>query len=97
MLKDYGMIKLITTLTYEKKLEKFKRKHPKLKNQYKKTLLTLTTDPYHPSLRLHKLKGKLQDYYSVSINLQYRIMLDFIIQEDKIILIDIDKHDYIYR
>ena len=91
------MIKLLSTLTYEKKLEKFKKKHPNLKNQYEKTLLTLTIDPYHPSLRLHKLKGKLQDYYSVSINLQYRIMLDFIIQEDKIILIDIDKHDYLYR
>ncbi len=91
------MIKLLTILTYEKKLEKFKRKHPKLKNQYEKTLLTLTTDPFHPSLRLHKLKGKLQDYYSISINLQYRTMLDFIIQEGKIILIDIGKHDHLYR
>ena len=91
------MIKLLTTITYEKRLKKFKRNHPDLRSQYKKTLQTLTGNPYHPSLRLHKLKGKLQDYYSVSINLQYRIMLDFIIKDGKIILIDIGKHDQMYR
>ena len=82
---------------YKKIAKKFFKKHPQVYPQYKKTLISLENNPYHPSLRLHKLKGKLQDYYSVSINLQYRIMLDFIIQEDKIILIDIDKHDYLYR
>ncbi|MCB4763496.1 MAG: type II toxin-antitoxin system RelE/ParE family toxin [Sulfurovum sp.] len=30
-----------------------------------------------PSLRLHPLKGKLKDLYSVSIDMQYRISIEF--------------------
>ena len=51
---------------------------------------------FHPSLRLHKLKGKLSDLYSVLINISYRICIDFIIEEDTIIPIDIGKHEDVY-
>jgi len=91
------MIKIITTTTYKKNLRKFKKNHPELKSQYAKTLITLQLNPNHPALRLHKLKGKLQEYCSISINLKYRIMLDFIIKDDRIILVDIGKHDYLDR
>jgi len=91
------MIKILTTLSFEKRLKKFKKNHPDLKSQYHKTLITLQKNPFHPSLRLNKLQGNIRDYYSISINLRYRNMIDFIIKEDKIILIDIGKHDYLYR
>ncbi|HBB03219.1 MAG: plasmid stabilization system protein [Candidatus Peregrinibacteria bacterium GW2011_GWF2_38_29] len=29
---------------------------------------------FHPSLRLHKLKGKLQGLWSISIDMKYRII-----------------------
>ncbi len=91
------MIKIVSTGRYEKSLEKFKKQHPELKNQYAKTLFLLEENPFHPSLRLHKLQGNLQEFYSVSINMKYRILLDFIIQDDQIILLDIGNHDYLYR
>ncbi len=91
------MIKILSTKAYDRSLKKFKKQHPEMKDQYAKTLFLLENDPYHPSLRLHKLKGNLQEYYSVSINMQYRIMIDFIIQDDKVILINIGNHDYLYR
>lgn len=47
---------------------------------------------YHPSLRLHKFS----DLYSVSINLQYRISIEFLIEDDKIIPVDIGDHKGIY-
>ncbi|MBK8349388.1 MAG: type II toxin-antitoxin system RelE/ParE family toxin [Saprospiraceae bacterium] len=56
----------------------------------------LGADPSHPSLRLHKLKGNLSDLYSVSLNMQYRILLNFIIKDDQIILINIGDHDGMY-
>ena len=31
-------------------------------------------DPFHPSLRLHKLKGKLNGYWSISVDMGYRII-----------------------
>ncbi|MFB0908124.1 MAG: type II toxin-antitoxin system RelE/ParE family toxin, partial [Spirosomataceae bacterium] len=76
------MIKIVSTKSYERSLKKFKKQHPEMKEQYLKALSLLEIDPYHPSLRLHKLKGNLQEYYSVSINMQYRIMIAFIIQDD---------------
>ncbi|MBK9257075.1 MAG: type II toxin-antitoxin system RelE/ParE family toxin [Saprospiraceae bacterium] len=60
------------------------------------TLLLLQTNPSHPSLRLHKLKGNLSDLHSVSLNMKYRILLDFIIKDDQVILIDIGDHDGMY-
>ncbi|MBT3849484.1 MAG: hypothetical protein HOF58_09710 [Candidatus Marinimicrobia bacterium] len=50
----------------------------------------------HPSLRLHRLKGELKDLHSVSINLQYRITLHFIIKDDLIIPVDVGSRDEIY-
>ena len=90
------MYKLIFTNTYLKKEKKFIKKHPELKERYKKTLSLLMDNPHHPSLRLHKLQGKLSKYYSISITMSYRIVLDFIITDKEIILLDIGSHDEVY-
>ena len=87
------MIKLITTKSYERKLKKFRKQYPNLKQNYLSVISLLCIDPYHSSLKLHRLNGKFQEYHSVSLNYQYRIMIDFIIKEDEIILIDIGSHD----
>ena len=36
------------------------------------------TDPFRTQLRTHKLTGKLKEYYSFSIDYQYRIIFEFI-------------------
>lgn len=90
------MPNLIFTESYEKRAKKFLKKHPEIKSQYKKTLQLLEINPSHPSLRLHKLEGKLSELYSVSINISYRITLEFIITEDKIILINVGTHNEVY-
>lgn len=88
--------KILFTETYLKKLKKFLKKHPDVFDRYIKTMELLEIDPYHPSLRLHKLKGKLRIYHSVSITMQYRIVIDFIINDNEIIPIDIGTHDEVY-
>jgi addiction module RelE/StbE family toxin len=88
--------KIIRTDEYFKKLKKFIKKHPDVLDRYAKTIELLEIDPYHPSLRLHKLRGKLQEYYSVSITMQYRVVIDFVIKENEIIPIDIGTHDEVY-
>lgn len=90
------MPKIVSTKYYEKRLHQFKIKHPELRRTYIKTIKLLETNPYHPSLRLHKLKGNLSDFHSVSLNMKYRILLDIIIKDDQIILIDIGDHDGLY-
>ena len=87
--------KLIYDDKFIKKSVKFLKKHPKLKDRYYKTLEILEDNPFHPSLRLHKLKGT--DYHSVSINMNYRIVLYFLVKGNEIYLLDIDNHDNAYK
>ena len=85
--------KLIYTNSYIKRASKFAKRHPELLSQYEKTLKILEYNPNHPSLRLHPLKGKLKDLYSISINISYRISLDFFVTEKEIILVNVGHHD----
>jgi toxin HigB-1 len=88
---------IVYTDSYIRRARKFIKKHPELVSQYEKTLKLLELNPNHPSLRLHKFHGHLSELYSVSINISYRISLDFIIDEDKIILVDIGTHEEVYK
>ena len=88
--------KLIYTDSYIKRATRFLKKHPDIVSQYEKTLKILEINPEHPSLRLHQLKGKLKKLYSVSINISYRITLEFYITEKEIILVNIGRHDDVY-
>jgi mRNA-degrading endonuclease YafQ of YafQ-DinJ toxin-antitoxin module len=87
---------LIIPDVYRKRAGKFLKSHPELLKLYEKTLRLLELNPYHPSLRLHKLEGKLQGLYSVSINLSYRITIEFLIKDKQIILINVGSHDQVY-
>jgi mRNA-degrading endonuclease YafQ of YafQ-DinJ toxin-antitoxin module len=89
-------MEIIFTESYNKKAKKFIQKHPELESQYVKTLKLLELNPFHPSLRLHKLTGKFKEIYSISINLLYRITLEFLIKNNQIIPIDIGSHDEVY-
>ena len=57
------------TKPYLRKEARFLKKHPVIIRKYEKTIALMEANPHHPSLRLHKLKGSLQEYYSVSINM----------------------------
>jgi len=87
---------ILYTDSYLKRARKFIKKHPDLISQYEKTLKILEINPFHPSLRLHKLQGKLSELYSVSINISYRMTMIFMIEDDKIIPIDLGSHDEVY-
>lgn len=91
------MFSAIYTSSYETKARKFLGKHPELKNQYIKTLTLLELNPFHPSLRLHKVNLGGREVYSISINISYKITIDFYINDEEIILLNIGDHDSVYR
>jgi mRNA-degrading endonuclease YafQ of YafQ-DinJ toxin-antitoxin module len=64
--------------------------------QYEKTLELLELNPFHPSLRLHKLKGAMEGLRSVSINISYRLTVEFLREGMTIIPIDVGTHDEMY-
>lgn len=90
------MFRILFTESYQKREQKFFLKHPELKSNYGKTLKLLSLDPKHPSLRLHKLKGKHEGLSSVSINISYRIIIQFLLQDGFIVPVNIGTHDEVY-
>lgn len=88
---------LLFTERYNRRAARFLRRHPELRDAYRKTLLLLQANPHHPSLRLYALKGRLQGMHSVSINICYRITLELLIDGQRLIPIDIGSHDTVYR
>ena len=87
---------LVFTDQYNRRAARWLRRHPELRNQYLKTLQLLEANPFHPSLRLHALKGRLSALHSVSINLSQRITLELLIQDREIIPVNVGDHDTVY-
>ena len=93
--------KLGLSKPFEKSYQKFTSKSPALKAAIAKTLYKLTNDAFDPSLRTHKLSGKLALYLACSCGYDCRII--FTIEKDptdpkneNILLLDIGTHDDVY-
>ena len=80
--------------------KKIIRKNPQLRVLIEKALRQLVEDPFHPSLRTHKLKGDLSETWSCSIDYSYRIIFEFIVSTDEdeevILLLNLGSHDDVY-
>ena len=87
---------LVFTDQYNRRAARFLKRHPQVREQYRKTLLLLQAKPEHPSLRLHALSGKLSGLHSISINLSYRIILELVIRDRQIVPINVGDHDAMY-
>ncbi len=88
--------RVIYTKSYLRRATKFAKRHPNLLAQYEKALKLLELNPFHPSLRLHRLSGSLSDLHSISINIGYRVTLEVLIDDSKIILVNVGSHDEVY-
>ena len=89
------MRQLITSSAFEKMLQGFLKRNSKLEQKLAKVLDTLKKDPFHPSLKTHKLHGMLSRFYACSINRDYRIV--FSADDKMMILYGIGSHDEIYK
>lgn len=86
---------------FEKSYQKFTGKNQALKNSINKALIKLQQDAFEPTLRTHKLSGKLASYLACSCGYDCRII--FTIEKDLInsdleivLLLDIGTHDDVY-
>jgi len=63
---------------YSSKFAKEYKKLPKkIKTLAEEKEKIFRKDPFDPKLKTHKLLGKLKEYYSFSIDYQYRIIFEF--------------------
>jgi len=90
------LYEIILTESYRKNAVKFFKKHPELKEKYKKTLRLLQLDPFNKVLDCKKLKG-FKNLYRLRLTIHARIVLEIIIRENKIIPISVDTREGIYQ
>ncbi len=66
-------------IIYSSKFDKEYKKLPlRIKISAEKKEKIFKKDPFDPSLKTHKLTGKLKEYYSFSIDYQYRIIFEIV-------------------
>ncbi len=87
-------MRIKTTLDFARKQRKLEKKSRGLHHKIDDKLRILVENPKHPSLRIHKLVSNKYEAWSISINMQLRIL--FAYRSYGILLIDIGTHDEVY-
>jgi len=75
------------------------RQNPQWRTAIEETLRQLATDPFHPTLKTHKLSGEFDGIWSASIDYSYRILFEFTVttdSEEAILLLNLGSHDDVY-
>ena len=73
-------------------IKAYKNLPEKVRTLVQQKELIFMADPFDNRLKTHKLKGKLKDYCSYSVDYQHRIIFRFMDRET-VLYLDIGKHD----
>lgn len=87
-------MKILTTY-YSSRFKKSLKKYRSHKTKIVKKINLFLENPFHKNLKTHKLSGKLNVYWSFSINHHWRILFEFI-DQNTVGFIDIGTHE-IYK
>lgn len=91
---------LIWTSSFVRALKGKTRRRPHLRERVERTLRRLADDPFHPSLRTHKLTGQLAGTWACSVSYDIRILFEFVenleSSEEEILLLTVGTHDEVY-
>jgi len=83
------MIKIFYTPTF---IKQYKKLHLNLQEETKEKIELFKSFKNHKSLKVHKLKGRLKDRMSFSVNYSYRIIFQFNKNKKIAILLAIGNH-----
>jgi addiction module RelE/StbE family toxin len=80
----------------QKKITDIYNKDRRLAGIIQKQIVVFESNPKHPSLRLHKLSGNLDNMWSLSITRSIR-MVYRLINKEIAYFVDIGTHDEVYK
>ncbi len=89
------MISVAQSPRFLRALEKRLRTNPELAERYREKLQEFILDPFAPSLKTHKLHGRLKELWAFSITYSLRIAFHFM-DTNHVVFEDIGTHDEIY-
>jgi addiction module RelE/StbE family toxin len=93
-------MKLVWTPRFTRAVRRLARRQPALLDDVESALHRLENDPFHPSLRAHKLKGNLRGCWACSCSHDCRLIFEFVKNpqtgETEILLHTAGTHDEVY-
>lgn len=89
------MIKATWDQRFKKIYKKKVKNNDELKERFWKAMELFSKNPFNPRLRTHKLTGKLDGLWALSVEYDCRVIFKFL-NKDEILLIDIGSHDEVY-
>ena len=94
------MRKLVWDSSFRRAFKKRTRNDPLLETSILDTIELLIEEPFHPSLKAHKLRGTLEGLWACWVEYDCRIVFFFAQDpdggEDAIVLVDIGTHNQVY-
>lgn len=79
----------------QRELVQIYKKDKKLSNRIEKQIKLFKENPNHPSLRTHKLSGKVENLWSISITMSVR-MIYLQITDEQVLFVKIGTHREVY-
>ncbi len=93
-------MKLVWSSKFTRATRKLARRKPALLDDPASALKQVEADPYHPSLRTHKLSGEFAGCWACSAGYDFRVVFDFVHApksgETEIHLLNVGTHDEVY-
>jgi addiction module RelE/StbE family toxin len=89
---------LLRSKAFVRSAKQFVKGDRKRAEKITETLRLLAKDPWQPSLRTHKLKGKLDGCWACTAGYDLRILFDFVEKADQptILLLAVGTHKEVY-
>ncbi|MEQ8995070.1 MAG: type II toxin-antitoxin system mRNA interferase toxin, RelE/StbE family [Coleofasciculus sp. B1-GNL1-01] len=81
--------------SFKRAFKKRIKGNPDLETRFWQKLEQFTVDPFEPSLKTHKLSGKLKDLWSFSVDYDERVLFYFT-EDRKAVFVDIGSPDEVY-
>jgi addiction module RelE/StbE family toxin len=81
--------------SFKRAFKKRIKGNPDLESRFWQKLEQFTIEPFAPTLKTHKLSGKLRDFWSFSIDYDARVLFYFT-EDEKAVFVDIGSHDEVY-
>lgn len=89
------MVEVSFSSAFKRAFKKRIKGNETLEARFWQKLEQFTIDPFEPSLKTHKLSGKLKDLWSFSIDYDERVLFYFA-EDEKAVFVDIGSHDEVY-
>ena len=89
---------LLRSSAFVRAARRIVRRHPQLAEDIQAALELLNEDAFHPQLRTHKLKGKLETSWACSAGYDLRVVFSFVEYKgsEAILLETLGTHEEVY-